>query len=67
MEAITVGSNREKDKLDPFFCPYRTGSESCSARVFNRMVAINEHTSRAMTGNKSQWDGRTKHIHIPAF
>ena len=37
---------------------------SYSKRIWDCGVAAKEHTKRAMSA-KGQWDGRTKHIHLP--
>jgi hypothetical protein len=49
--------------FDPFYAPY--GSESYSKRIWNGISSVKELCWRSMTSSKSQWDGRTKHVHFP--
>jgi hypothetical protein len=52
------------DDFEPFLSPFG-GCESYSKRMWNSIASIKELCWRSMTSSKSQWDGRTKHVHFP--
>jgi hypothetical protein len=54
----------DKDAFDPFNTPFGD-CESYSKRMWNSISSIKELCWRSMTSSKSQWDGRTKHVHFP--
>jgi hypothetical protein len=53
----------DKFDFDPFYVPF--GGESYSKRIWNSLSSVKELCWRSMTSSKSQWDGRTKHVHFP--
>jgi hypothetical protein len=53
------------DTFNPFWSPF--GGESYSKRIWNSIASIKELCWRSMTSSKSQWDGRTKHVHFPGM
>jgi hypothetical protein len=53
----------EKLEFDPFYVLF--GCESFSKRIWNGIASVKELCWCSMTSSKSQWDGRTKHVHFP--
>ena len=53
----------KQDDFNPFFMP--NFHESYSKRMWNWISSTLEMCWRSMTTSKSQWDGRTKHVHFP--
>jgi hypothetical protein len=51
--------------FNPLFSPF--GGESYTKRIWNSISSIKEVCWRRMTSSKSQWDGRTKHVHFPGM
>jgi hypothetical protein len=54
----------DKDEWCPFVTPFGD-CKSYSKRMWNSLASTKELCWRSMTSSKSQWDGRTKHVHFP--